>query len=250
MLTTRIIPVLLLRNGSLVKSRGFNFYQKVGNPYAQLERYNSWDLDELIYIDISPNPNQHSLHVLKKIAQQCFMPLTFGGNIRSLQDIEQRLNLGADKVTINAHALDNPEFITHAAKEFGQQAIVISIDVYRKPSGQYCVYSLKAKNEHEQCPFAWSKQVESLGAGELFIQSVEHDGFANGYNSELLKEIVSLTTIPVVAMSGAYSAASMRETIQSTGVSAVAAANIFLFTELSYLNIKQALIASDVYVRS
>ncbi|MCS5707683.1 imidazole glycerol phosphate synthase cyclase subunit [Candidatus Berkiella cookevillensis] len=250
MLTKRIIPVLLLKNGHLVRSQYFNFHQIIGNPLIQLERYNAWDLDELIYLDISPEANHQTLEILRLIAKKCFMPLTFGGGIKSLHDIEQRLNLGADKITINTQAVLNPELITKAAHEFGQQAIIVSIDIKCHSNGIYEVYTHGGRVASKLCPFHWAKEAQDRGAGEIIVQSIDKDGSTLGYDTSVINEIAQTTSIPVIACSGASNAEDIANILTQTDVSAAAAANLFLFQELSYWNTKQALIDKNINIRS
>lgn len=249
MLTKRIIPVLLLKNGYVVRSQYFSFHQRVGNPLIQLERYNAWDLDELIYLDISPEPNQKTLEILKLIATQCFMPLTFGGGIKSLHDIEQRLNLGADKITINTQAIHNPELITTAAHAFGQQAIIVSIDIKCHSNGSYEVYTHGGRIGTGLCPFVWAKEAQDRGAGEIIVQSIDRDGSTLGYDVSVINEIAQTTSIPVIACSGASNAEDIEQVLAQTDISAAAAANLFLFQELSYWNVKKVLANKKANIR-
>lgn len=251
MLTTRIIPVLLYQDGFLVKSRGFGQYQRIGDPYQQLERYNEWDLDELIYLDISKTKQPGLLSVLKQIGATCFMPLTFGGNITSLTDIETRLNAGADKITLNTAALSDRRFIEAAAKEFGQQAIIVSIDVFETHPKQYHLYHPTLSSDlTQQDPVSYAKSIQEAGAGEILIQHKQHDGYANGFDNNLIQSIVNHTTIPIIAMSGARHAQDILTVAESAHVSAVAAANLFLFTELSYFNVKKMLEKHQANIRT
>ncbi len=249
MITKRIIPVLLLKNGALVRSQNFDVHQLIGNPYIQLERYNEWNLDELIYIDISDSLSSETIEILKTIANKCFMPLTFGGGIKSLKDIEQRLNLGADKITINTQAIETPELITQAAVEFGQQAIIVSIDV-KMIGSEYKVVSHGGRRETHLDPIAWAKEAQQRGAGELFIQSIERDGMGNGYDLYLMDKIAKSTNIPVIACSGAKDPEDFHLLLTQTDASAAAAANVFLFKELSYFSIKQNLTNKALPIRA
>ncbi|MBS0289684.1 MAG: imidazole glycerol phosphate synthase subunit HisF [Proteobacteria bacterium] len=247
MLTKRIIPVLLLKDGYLVRSLHFNFHQFIGDPFLQLERYNQWDLDELVYIDISSHVTAKTIAILKYIAKQCFMPLTFGGGIKTLKDIEQRLNDGADKVTINTQAILQPDFITQAALEFGQQAIVVSMDV-KQENNRYEVLSHHGKKSTGFCPVHWAKEIQARGAGEIFIQSIDRDGSGLGFDLTLINEIVQATQIPVIACSGASTVEDFTEVL-TTDVSGAAGANIFLFKELSYLQLKKGLHHQKMNIR-
>lgn len=262
MLKNRLIPVLFLKNGFLVRSEKFHIHQIIGNPVAQVERYNTWDVDELIYIDITPddrydrmrddmrieNPN-NILDILTMIAKKCFMPLTFGGKIRKLEDIQKRLALGADKVTINTKAIEEPSFISAAAKEFGSQAIVVSIDVKQDCDSKYEVFSMLGTKPTGLLVEEWAQEVEQLGAGEIFLNSIDRDGAAKGYDIDLINRVVDKTKIPVIACGGVGKFIDFALGIVEGGASAVAAGNIFHFTEMSYILAKKALKKASVNTR-
>jgi len=250
MLKNRLIPVLFFRNGYLVRSESFTKHQKLGNPVSQVERYNTWDVDELIYIDISEQIDYTAKRtdlggtqdkipsnfedIIKIVSQKCFMPLTFGGGIRTLQDAGRRFSLGADKITVNSQAIKEPSFITDLAKEFGSQAIIVSIDVKILDNGIYDVFTGWGREPINKIPEKWAKDVESLGAGEILINSIDLDGKATGYDIDLIKSVTENTTIPVIACGGAGSYQHFEKVIREIDVSAVAAGNIFNFKELAY----------------
>jgi cyclase len=261
MLKIRLIPVLLLQNGLLVRSELFRIHQIIGNPIYEVKRFNEWNVDELIYLDISRDDNydlrrnDHKLKglndpidILDAVSKTCFMPLTWGGRIRSVEDIRRLFNHGADKITLNTAAFRTPELITHGAKIFGNQAIVVSIDVLRKPEGDLEVYIDGGKTPTGVKPDQWAKQVEDRGAGELLVQSIDRDGTGRGYDLELIHSIVSSTTIPVIACSGVGQYEDYVKGIEA-GASAVAAANIWHFKELSDRNGKRALARAGIPVR-
>lgn len=258
----RLIPVLFLKNGYLVRSEGFSIHQNLGNPVSQVERYNKWDVDELIYIDISPDAhydrgrddtqieNPATIEeIISMVAKKCFMPLTFGGRIRTINDIQRRLALGADKVTINTMAIREPVFIEKAAKQFGSQAIVVSIDVKADDNGAYIVYSDLGKTRTPLSAKQWAKEVEARGAGEIFLNSIDRDGMATGYDITLIREITECTKIPVIACGGVGDYHDFKEGLIAGGASAVAAGNIFHFREMSYVLAKRALKKDGLNVR-
>lgn len=249
MLKNRLIPVLFLRNGYLVRSEGFTLHQNLGNPVAQVERYNAWEVDELIYIDITRDgghDNQRSdlggIHgrapntieeIIRVVSAKCFMPLTFGGGIRRLEEARRRFELGADKVTINSHALREPSFITALAREFGSQAVVVSIDARHSPEG-YRVFDEWGTRDTGLTPQGWAQEVQERGAGEILINSIDRDGKANGYDLELICSVVQATRIPVIACGGVGNYDHFGQAIFEAGASAAAAGNIFHFKELAY----------------
>jgi cyclase len=265
MLKTRLIPVLFLKHGWLVRSERFLVHQNLGNPVTQVERYNAWDVDELIYIDITPDnkydtgrddlggygfKNPHSiLDIVSLVSKKCFAPLTVGGRIRTLEDIRQRLASGADKVTINTRALEDHKFITAAAKEFGSQAIVVSIDAFCNGHGKYEVFTNLGKVRTALSPEKWAMEVEERGAGEIFLNSIDRDGMAIGYDVDLIKKVVAKTSIPVIACGGVGKYGDFVVGIEKGGASAVAAGNIFHFKEMSYLLAKAELKKAAVNVR-
>tara|TARA_B100000989_G_C19471990_1_gene441146 strand:- start:55 stop:852 length:798 start_codon:yes stop_codon:yes gene_type:complete len=250
MLKNRLIPVLFLKNGFLVRSEKFTMHKNIGNPIAQVQRYNEWDVDELIYIDITrsgrhdykrsdlggiDNNSTNSIEdIIRSIAQKCFMPFTFGGGIKTMQDARKRFELGADKITINTQALNNSKFITELANEFGSQAIVVSIDAKKNEKNVHKVYKSFGDLETEYIPSIWAKECQERGAGEILINSIERDGTSEGYDIELIKSVVDSTTIPVIACGGVGDYSDFAKGIEKCNASAVAAGNIFHFKELSY----------------
>ena len=252
----------MLRNGVVVQSKGFQRYQQLGNPVTIVERLTDWAADELIYLDISREQvydlgrddlnaaNRGSiLEILTDIARRCFMPLTFGGGIRSITDAEIRVRAGADKICINTLPLENPMFITDCALEFGAQCVVVSIDALRKGDGLFEVFSHGGKFATGRTPVEWAMEAESRGAGEILINSIDRDGKGNGYDISLVNSVVNAVKIPVIALGGVGTWEHFSECLCSTNVSAVAAANIFHYSENSVYNAKKFLHDSGANVR-
>lgn len=261
MLKKRIIPVVLLRDGSIVQSRSFKRYQMLGVPSAVVKRLSSWACDELIYLDISPGssyafgrsdlnyPELDSItDVINLVSKSCLMPLTFGGGIRTIEDIRFRLSLGVDKVTLNTAALENPELVSEASRLFGAQCIVVSIDAKADPELGYCVYK-GGKQAIRRTPADWAQEVESLGAGEILLNSVDRDGAGTGFDLELIEAVASRVRIPVIAMGGAGEWPHFEQVLNQTRASAVAAANIFQHSENSVYNLKKHLFENGFNVR-
>lgn len=257
----RLIPILLLRNGWLVQSKQFKRWQNLGNPITAVKRLSSWASDELIYLDISRddtydmrrddlgNPNRSSiLDIISDVSKEAFMPITVGGRVRTLADIEQRLARGADKVAINTQALAEPDFIGKAAREFGSQCIVVSID-YRTVGNGPMVMTDYGRAETGHTPLAWAQRVEALGAGEVLINSIDRDGMRNGYDLETLSAISETLHIPVIASGGVGTWDHLAEGLSQTTVDAVAAANIFQFTDQSVFLAKKHLTLHGLDVR-
>ena len=246
MLKTRLIPVLLLKDGELIRSQTFSIHQFIGNPYHEVMRYNEWSVDELIYIDISQSDvyerGRHDtkikqvdgvLGLMPVISKTCFVPLTFGGRIRTMTDIRQRLALGADKVTINTEALARPAFITEGAEAFGSQCMVVCIDNRIHGNGEPEVFTEGGRKPTGKDPVQWAREAEAAGAGEILLQSIDRDGTAEGYDIATIARVVRAVSIPVIALGGAGTYQHFADVAKETGVSAVAAANLFHFKELS-----------------
>ena len=262
MLKTRLIPVLLLKNGVLVRSEGFKIHQVIGNPIHEVERFNEWNVDELLYIDISRvdeydlrrNDSKvtaltDALQILERVSKTCFMPLTWGGRIRSVEDMRERFARGADKITINSAAIENPELITEGAQLFGSQAIVISVDAKKHGPGEYEVFGNCGRTATGISVTEWVAQAEKLGAGEIFLQSIDEDGMAEGYDCQLIRSVCKQVDIPVICCSGVGQFEDYGKGVEA-GASAVAAANLWHFKELADLSGKRALAKAGVSVRA
>lgn len=258
----RLIPVLLLKNGWLVQSKGFSRYQNLGNPVQAVKRLSEWASDELVYLDISDDENydmrrddqgyknrQSFLEIIEDVSKATFMPITVGGRIRTMKEIEMRLSLGADKICINTKALENPKFISEAAKEFGSQCIVISMDVKLMENGKHKVFSSGGKNETEYSPVEWAKTVQDYGAGEIFLNSIDRDGAGIGYDIKLIQGVSNNTTVPVIACGGANEWEHFGEAFEKSNVDAVAAANIFHYIDQSVYLAKKHLYDNNFNVR-
>ncbi len=260
----RLIPVLLLKNGLIVRSQLFTVHQVIGNPMSTVQRLSSWNVDELVILDISRADSGHDLRrddlqqqyagetvldVLREISKVCFMPLTFGGRIRTLKDIEERLANGADKVTLNTAALLDAELVQKAALRFGTQCIVVSMDARKRPEGGWEVFSGGGQNPTGLDPADWAAEAERLGAGEILLNSIDRDGSGLGYDVELIRHVSGRVGIPVVACGGVGAYQHFSAGIAQGGASAVAAANIFHFFELSYPLAKQACLEAGIPMR-
>lgn len=257
----RLIPVILLKNGWIVQSKEFNRYQNLGNPITAVSRISEWGSDELIYLDISKNdkydikrsdqnyPNRNNfLEIIKDVAKVTFMPMTVGGKINSLCDIERRLKLGADKISINSKAITNIEFVEESAREFGSQCIVVSVDAKIK-NDKYYVYNNKTSSISQFDVLEYCKKVESCGAGEILLNSVDRDGSGDGYDIKLLQYISAEISIPVIACGGVGDWHHFTEAFNKTKVDAVAAANIFHYRDQSVFLAKKYLYENDIPVR-
>lgn len=261
MVKNRLIPVLLLQNGLLVRSEKFTIHQVIGNPIHEVERFNQWTVDELIYLDISRDDAydlrrddtkvrglSDALGVLDEVSKTCFMPLTWGGRIGTVEEMRQRISRGADKITLNSTAFSKPDLITQGAKLFGSQAIVVSIDALRHADGSTEAFIDGGRTPTGLTPRELARRSEHRGAGEILLQSIDRDGTARGYDLDLIHEVAAATTIPVIACSGVGRYEHYADGIKA-GASAVAAANIWHFKELSDRGGKRALLKAGVNVR-
>ena len=257
----RLIPVLLLKNGWLVQSKEFSRYQNLGNPITAVKRLSEWGSDELIYLDISKDdeydirrndqnyPNRNSFFdIIKDVSKATFMPITIGGKINSIKDIEKRLSIGADKISINTKAVRDPQFIYDSALEFGSQCIVVSIDV-KLHMGNYFVFDNNKSTITELPAFEFVKQVENMGAGEILLNSVDRDGLGNGYDLYMINEVAKKVKIPVISCGGVGEWSHFYDALSSTNADAVAAANIFHYRDQSVYLAKKYLYEKKMSVR-
>jgi cyclase len=253
MVKRRLIPVLFIKNGLIVRSEGFSYHQNIGNVINEARRYNEWNVDELIYIDISREAHydlrrddhrieSHSSigEIIQAISRVCFMPLTFGGGIRTLEDVKFRIRNGADKITLNTGAFTNPDLIKQASEAFGNQCVVISID-YRMIDKVPTVFTEFGQKNTGVSIFDWAKECERLGAGELFLNAIDRDGKASGYDIETIGAFLESSRLPVIACGGAGTIDDFVDLFRQTTVSGIAAGNMFHFTEHSYERAKDAL---------
>jgi cyclase len=237
MLKKRLIPTLLLKEGRCVKTVKFDSFRDTGNPVFAARVYNSQSADELIFLDITASEENRDIlfKIISEVTEECFMPLTVGGGIKSVEDIRKLLKIGADKTAINSGAVNNPQLITDGAKKFGSQCIVVGIDV-KKVNGNHKVFINGGTTETKLDPIEWAKKVEELGAGEILIQSIDRDGTMDGYDLKLIKDVCDAVNVPVIALGGAGKLKDFLECIEIS--SAVSAASIFHFTDQSPIKAK------------
>ncbi len=251
MLKLRVIPTLLFKNFTLVKGVKFDSWRRVGSVMQTVKVYNMRDVDELAFLDISATneKRQPDFDLVQEMANQCFMPLSVGGGVNSLEDVRKLLSVGADKVIVGTAALTNPELITEIANKFGVQCVVVAIDVKKNAEGKHEAYINSGQKPTGQAPEELAKKLQDLGAGEILLTSIDRDGTMLGYDVELTKKVTSAVTIPVIASGGAGNYQHMLEVIEQGGASAVAAASIFHFTQQTPLEAKQYLHEHGVNVR-
>ena len=242
-----------MREGVCVQSKGFRRYQRLGNPTTIVERLSDWASDELVYLDISRHHqydmgrddlhgenHEDILSILEEISKRCFMPLTFGGGIRSLVDIEQRVCRGADKVVINSAPLVDPDLINAASRIHGSQCIVVCIDAKQNEDSGWEVMAGRGKEPTGRSPDHWAREAVDRGAGEILIQSIDQDGRGKGYDLDLIQSVSDAVSVPVIALGGVGTWDHFSAGIDA-GADAIAAANIFNYTENSVYKAKQEL---------
>lgn len=251
MLKYRLIPCLILKQGRLVQSINFKRYLPIGRPEVAIEFFMNWDVDEITILDIDATRENRKpkFELIEKIAFHCFLPITVGGGISSVEDIRDVLNAGADKIAINHAAVKNPDLITEGAEIFGTQCIVVSIDVKTNPNGNPEVVIDSGTQYTGLEPVAWAVEVERRGAGEILFNSVDKDGCRQGYDLKLIKKIQDAVKIPVVACGGVGKVEHFVEGITKGGAHAVAAANIFQHTEHSTIIAKAAMKKAGIDIR-
>lgn len=248
MLKHRVIPCVLLKDWQLVKSIQFSSFRTIGHPTATVRVYNARNVDELIVLDIDASLNDEPINaeIITDMANECFMPLTIGGGIKTLDDVRTVLNAGADKVSINSEAIKRPSFIKEIASVFGSQCVVCSIDI-KKVDGLYRVFS-KKYGLLDVDPLDLAKEYEAQGAGEILLTSVDHEGTTKGYDLELLKLFSNTLSIPIIINGGMGSPEHGIEALQN-GADALAAAYIFHFTQYTPDMIKEELKKANYPVR-
>jgi len=257
----RLIPILLLKNGFLVQSKGFNNFQNIGSAIPAVKRLSEWGSDELIYLDISRD-NKYDLNrddlkfvnaknildIIEHVSKQTFMPITIGGKIKNLKDIESRLEKCADKVSINSAAFLDKKLINNASKEFGSQCIVGSIDV-KLINNDYKVFINNGITNTNLNVNEWINNLQDMGAGEILINSIDRDGSGSGYDINLISKINDTIKVPLIICGGVGSYENFKEGLEFNKVDAVAASNIFHYKDQSVYYAKKILYESGYNVR-
>ena len=251
MLKNRIIPCLDVKNGRVVKGINFVELKDAGDPVEQAKVYSDNGADEICFLDITAsNENRETIYeVVKKTSKNCFVPLTVGGGVRSIEDINKLLNCGADKVSINTAAVQNHNLIKEAAKRFGSQCIVVAIDAKKTDENKWSVFTHGGREQTDIDAIEYAKISESNGAGEILLTSMDKDGTQSGYDIELTSKISNAINIPVIASGGVGTLDHLKDGIVKGGASAVLAASIFHFGTFSIKEAKEYLKSKNVSVR-
>lgn len=251
MLAKRIIPCLDVRNGKVVKGVNFQGIQDVGDPVECAAEYNRQGADELVFYDITASHEGRGviLDVVRRAAQQVFVPLTVGGGISTIDDFRETLRAGADKVSINSSAVKNPKLIAEAADIFGSQCVVVGVDAKRNGTGGYTVYVNGGRIDMHLDLIQWVKEIQRLGAGEICLNSIDADGTKAGFDIEMLNAVCDAVKIPVIASGGCGSLSDFSDVFEQTGATAALAASLFHFKELTVQQVKTHLEQQGIAVR-
>ena len=251
MLKKRIIPCLDVKDGRVVKGINFIELKDAGDPVEQAKIYSESGADEICFLDITASSeNRETLtDIVKKTAKECFVPLTVGGGVRTIENIRELLLAGADKVSINTEAVKNIEFVKEAAKKFGSQCIVVAIDATKVSEDRWEIFTHGGRNKTGIDAVNFAKKVEDNGAGEVLLTSMDKDGTKSGYDVDLLKKITKTLNIPLIASGGAGRLDHFYDGIVKGGASAVLAASIFHYGEYKIRDVKEYLNSKNVSVR-
>lgn len=250
MLCHRVIPIIQYYQGKSVKSLQFKEIRMFSSPVSTARIYERQDVDELIFLDIRAyiENRRPEFDLIGDIIDSCFMPVSVGGGVRSLQDIRDLLSVGADKVILNSYALENPRIIAKASELFGAQCVVISIDA-RNENGIYQIYGESGTRLYDISVAEWAQKAEKLGAGEIIITSIERDGMLNGLEIPLIRQVTENVSVPVIACGGIGKLEHLVEGIRDGGASAVTAGALFLYTEVSPMRAKSYMAEQGILMR-
>jgi len=256
MLAKRIIPCLDVKDGRTVKGIRFGSLVDAGDPVEQAKRYDAEGADELTFLDITASSDKRQIvtELVRRVADEVFIPFTVGGGLRSVEDVRAVLRAGADKVTLNTAAIEHPELIKECAEIFGSQCIVVAVDAKRRDCADWSkgwdVFTHGGRRNRNLDAIEWICRAQTLGAGEILLTSMDRDGTRDGYDLELLRAVTAAVKIPVIASGGAGKLSDFRDAFVAGGASAVLAASLFHFGEVSIGSLKDYLTKSAVLVRT
>lgn len=251
MITKRIIPCLDVRNGTVVKGTNFKNLNEISSPVELAEYYSSHGADELVFYDITASSDGRKIFtdILTKTASEVFIPLTVGGGINTIDDFDRVLKCGADKVSVNSGAIKNPDLIRKAASKYGNQCVVLSVDV-KRVDGKFCAFAKGGRENTGLDALEWIKRGVADGAGEIVVNSIDTDGVKNGFDTELLKAVCEIVNVPVIASGGAGCINDFTDLFREVpDVSAGLAASVFHYGEVKIEDLKKVLKENDITVR-
>jgi cyclase len=250
-LKARIMPTLLFKDVGLVKGVCFDSWRRVGSVMQAVKVYNMREVDELVFLDVTATLDGRTpdFETVDDVADECFMPLTVGGGVRTVEHVRRLLEVGADKVAINTAVVEEPDLIRRVAERFGAQCVVASIDVRRHVDGACEVYTRSGSKPTGRDPVELAREAEALGAGEILLTSIDRDGTMTGYDVPLTRRVSQAVSIPVIASGGAGSYEHMRSALVDGGAAAVAAASIYHYTQQTPLEAKRFLGEHGISVR-
>ncbi|MCR4693818.1 MAG: imidazole glycerol phosphate synthase subunit HisF [Pseudobutyrivibrio sp.] len=251
MLTKRIIPCLDVKDGRVVKGVNFIDLKDAGDPVQIAAAYDKAGADELVFLDITASSDHRNtvVEMASRVADQVFIPFTVGGGIRTVEDFKALLRAGADKISINSAAIDNPSLISAAADKFGSQCVVVAIDAKRRDDGGFNIYKHGGRLDCGIDAVEWAMKAEKLGAGEILLTSMDCDGTKSGFDIELTRAISSVCSIPVIASGGAGSKEDFLDVLTDGGADAALAASLFHYKELEIMDLKEYLNNNSIPVR-
>ena len=251
MLAKRIIPCLDVKDGRVVKGVNFVNLTDVGDPVDAAKAYYEAGCDELVFLDITATHEERdtTVDMVRRVAEQVFIPFTVGGGIRSVEDMNKMLKAGADKVSVNSSAVANPQLIADCAEKFGNQCVVVAIDAKKVEDGSWHVFVAGGRKDTGIDLLDWAKKVVSLGAGEILLTSMDKDGTKSGFDIEMLNAVANVVTVPIIASGGAGNSQHILEVFEQTPTTGALAASIFHYGEVSIADTKQAMRQSGIEVR-
>ena len=251
MLAKRIIPCLDVKDGRVVKGVNFVNLTDVGDPVDAAKAYYEAGCDELVFLDITATHEERdtTVDMVRRVAEQVFIPFTVGGGIRSVEDMNKMLKAGADKVSVNSSAVANPQLIADCAEKFGNQCVVVAIDAKKVEDGSWHVFVAGGRKDTGIDLLDWAKKVVSLGAGESLLTSMDKDGTKSGFDIEMLNAVANVVTVPIIASGGAGNSQHILEVFEQTPATGALAASIFHYGEVSIADTKQAMRQSGIEVR-
>lgn len=231
MIEKRLIPCLLLHKGGLYKTEKFKKPTYIGDPINAIKIFNEKEVDELMFLDIDASilGNEPPYKMIEDIAGECFMPLCYGGGVKNVQQMKKIFSIGVEKISISSQAVLNPALVSEAANIFGKQSVIVSVDIKKDFWGKKKIYIYNGKKSTNLSPIEFISHIENMGAGEIVVNSIDHDGVMNGFDIDLLKDIKEVIKVPIIALGGAGNLNHIKEVFEKSNVDAVACGSMFVY---------------------